>query len=134
MASVSSHIIFAKMTKNTSFTSRLLLCYLQNLVLAKLLAISKHPLFYNYSENHWYQHVLYKEIHYLTFIFLAKMIEILLDSNLTMLNILYSIINLSYDYYHNKQNFIYSLTQSSYHITYQTTLSVAWSHGIRAGP
>lgn len=42
-------------------------------------------------------------------------------------------INLSV-FHPNEQNFSYSLTQSSYHITYQTALWVAWGQGIRAGP
>lgn len=132
-ASVGIPTTLAKVTENMSHTSQLLPHYQQNLALDHLLVVSKYPLFYNCGANYWHQHALRNMTRHLTFVFSAQETQKRLDANLSVRDTLYSIVNLSV-FYTNEQNFTYSLTQSSYHITYQTALWVAWGQGIRAGP
>uniref|UniRef100_A0A3B0MJH7 Secretion monitor n=1 Tax=Arsenophonus endosymbiont of Trialeurodes vaporariorum TaxID=235567 RepID=A0A3B0MJH7_9GAMM len=142
-ASIGIPTTLAKVTENMAHTSQLLPHYQQNLALDHLIAASKYRIFYNCGANYWHQHALRNMIRQLTFVFSAQETQKQLDANLSahnkpislynMLDTFYSIINLSV-FHPNEQNFSYSLTQSSYHITYQTALWVAWGQGIRAGP
>jgi len=142
-ASIGIPTTLAKVTENMSHTSQLLPHYQQNLALDHLIAASKYRIFYNFGANYWHKHALRNMIRQLTFVFSAQETQKQLDANLSahnkpislynMLDTLYSMINLSV-FHPNEQNFSYLLTQSSYHVTYQTALWVAWGQGIRAGP